>query len=145
MVLGGFLEFILGNTFPFVVFSSFGAFWLTYGATLQSFYGAISSYAEGDTPGNETVGFNASLAFFLVFMGLLCLVYLICSLRTNLVFFIIFLTLVVAFGLLAGAFWQNANAYGSTDAAYVAKTAALASRLQIVSILLNDSPHADCC
>lgn len=24
MVLGGFLEFIVGNTFPFVVFGSFG-------------------------------------------------------------------------------------------------------------------------
>ena len=27
------LQWILGNTFPFVVFTSFGAFWLGYGAT----------------------------------------------------------------------------------------------------------------
>lgn len=52
-------------------------------------------------------------------MGLMCLVYLICSVRTNLVFFMIFLTLVFAFAMLAGAYWQLNN--GNT---------VLASRLQ---------------
>lgn len=42
-------------------------------------------------------------------MGILCLVYLICSIRTNLVFFLIFFTLVPAFGLLAGTFLQVAK------------------------------------
>lgn len=35
MVLGGVGEWIVGNTFPFVVFTSFGAFWLTYGGSLS--------------------------------------------------------------------------------------------------------------
>jgi succinate-acetate transporter protein len=42
-------------------------------------------------------------------MGILCFVYLICSIRTNLVFFLIFFTLVPAFGLLAGSYLQLAN------------------------------------
>ena len=42
-------------------------------------------------------------------MGILCFVYLICSIRTNLVFFLIFFTLVPAFGLLAGSYLQAAN------------------------------------
>ena len=42
-------------------------------------------------------------------MGILCLVYLVCSVRTNLVFFLIFFTLVPAFGLLAGSYLQLAN------------------------------------
>jgi succinate-acetate transporter protein len=42
-------------------------------------------------------------------MGILCLVYLICSIRTNLIFFLIFFTLVPAFGLLAGAFLNGAQ------------------------------------
>ena len=41
-------------------------------------------------------------------MGVLCLIYMICSLRTNIVFFGIFATLVPGFGCLAGAFWQTA-------------------------------------
>lgn len=42
-------------------------------------------------------------------MAILCFVYLICSIRTNLIFFLIFFTLVPVFGLLAGTFLQVAN------------------------------------
>lgn len=49
------------------------------------------------------------IGFWFLFMGLLCIVFLICSLRTNIVFFTIFLTLVIAFGLLTGAFWALAD------------------------------------
>lgn len=38
-------------------------------------------------------------------MAVMCFVYLICSLRTNFCFFMIFFTLVIAFGLLAGAYY----------------------------------------
>jgi succinate-acetate transporter protein len=130
MIVGGFLEFILGNTFPFVVFSSFGAFWLTFAATLQPFYFAYGSYAPTGAPesaGMNTVGFTASFAFFLVFMGVLCFIYLICSLRTNVVFVVIFFTLVIAFGLLAGAYWQIANGLGDTPV--LAQKLALFNRL----------------
>ncbi|KAE9363150.1 hypothetical protein N431DRAFT_357090 [Stipitochalara longipes BDJ] len=134
MVVGGFLEFILGNTFPFVVFISFGAFWLTFAATLQPFYYAYGSYAptptDPESAGMSTVGFTASFGFFLVFMGVLCFIYLICSLRTNVVFVVIFFTLVIAFGLLSGAYWQIANALGDGgDPA----TLALAHRLQVAA------------
>lgn len=116
MILGSVGEWFIGNTFPFVVFGSFGAFWLTFGATLQPLYGAYGLYSPDHTNpalGLATVGFNASFAFFLVFMGLLCLIYFILSLRTNVVFAIIFLTLVPAFGCLAGAYWHLALAFGA--------------------------------
>jgi succinate-acetate transporter protein len=134
MTVGGFLEFILGNTFPFVVFISFGAFWLTFASTLQPFYYAYGLYApagEEEAAGLATTGFNSSFAFFLVFMGVLCLIYLICSLRTNVVFVVIFFTLVLAFGLLAGTFWFNSQAYAETPAN--ASTMAYAMRLQIAA------------
>lgn len=117
MILGSLGEFIIGNTFPFVVFGTFGAFWLTFGATLQPFYMAYGLYATDPATdpyeGLDTQGFNASFAFFLLFMGLLCFVYFICSLRTNVVFMIIFLTLIPAFGCLAGAYWHMAEAFGA--------------------------------
>lgn len=47
--------------------------------------------------------------FFTLFMGILCFMYLICSLRTNLCFVVIFLGLVLGFVLLTGAVWQLAN------------------------------------
>jgi hypothetical protein len=45
----------------------------------------------------------------MIAMGILCFIYLICSIRTNLIFFLIFFTLVPAFGLLAGAFLHAAK------------------------------------
>jgi hypothetical protein len=42
-------------------------------------------------------------------MGLLCVIYMILALRTNLVFFLIFLTLIPAFACLAGAFFHLAQ------------------------------------
>lgn len=38
-------------------------------------------------------------------MGMITLVFLVCSLRTNVVFFVIFLTLVVTFALITAAYW----------------------------------------
>ncbi|PSK33943.1 Protein alcS [Elsinoe australis] len=118
MVIGGTGEFILGNTFPCVVFMSFGAYWLTYGATLTPYYNAYGQYSTTGNPadGLTSAGFNASFAFFLLWMGVLCFIYAIVSLRTNIVFFLIFVFLVPAFGLFAAAFWYNAEgetAYGA--------------------------------
>ena len=46
MLLGGILEFFLGNTFPAVVFCSFGGFWFAYGGTLTPGFGAYAAYAK---------------------------------------------------------------------------------------------------
>ena len=61
-------QWILGNTFPFVVFCSFGAFWLGYGATLVPGYGAFGNYADPSVAGStglESVGFNVGIGKFL--------------------------------------------------------------------------------
>ncbi|KAI4179636.1 MAG: hypothetical protein L6R41_007720 [Letrouitia leprolyta] len=145
MIIGSIGEWIIGNTFPFVVFGTFGtphlsspsnqvqstkiintstgAFWATFGATLVPWFNAYGAYVTDPTvaatymgnPGNpaglQVPAFNASFAFFLIFMGMVCFVFLICSLRTNIVFFVIFLTLVCAFGCLAGAYFNLALVY----------------------------------
>lgn len=42
-------------------------------------------------------------------MGLLCVFYFVCSLRTNVIFATIFFTLVIALGLLTAGHWQIAQ------------------------------------
>lgn len=138
MMVGGFLEFIIGNTFPFVVFTSFGAFWLTLASTLQPFYYAYGLYApagQPETAGLSTSGFTASFGFFFLFMGVLCLIYLVCSLRTNVCFVVIFFTLVLGFSLLTGTYWHNAQSFAmaASDPVGSASRAALAGRLQIAA------------
>ena len=113
MILGSIGEWIIGNTFPFVVFGTFGAFWLTFGATLTPFFNVYGAFAPAGQPaaaGLLSPTFNASFAFFLLFMAVLCFLYFILSLRTNVVFALIFFTLIIGFCCLAGAYWQIANA-----------------------------------
>ncbi|KAM0801754.1 GPR1/FUN34/YaaH-class plasma membrane protein-like protein [Usnea florida] len=112
MSLGGILEFFLGNTFSFVVFCSFGGFWFTLGSTLTPSFNAYGAYAADPnqpTQGLTSPGFHASFGFFLLFMGLMSLIYLICALRTNIVFVAIFLGLLLTFVVLTGSYWQLAR------------------------------------
>ncbi|KAH0829322.1 hypothetical protein AYO21_05728 [Fonsecaea monophora] len=107
MVLGAFLEFILGNTFPFVVFGSFGAFWLSFGATLTPYFNASIAY-DPTNPAQSSSDpvFGSTFAFFHVYMSVLCFIYFIIALRTNLVFVLIFALLVAAFACLAEFFFE---------------------------------------
>ncbi|KAK1585595.1 GPR1/FUN34/YaaH-class plasma membrane protein [Colletotrichum navitas] len=124
MFVGGLLEWVLGNTFPSVVFFTFSAFWFTFGATLNPSFAAFSSYAPAGAAsgaaGLTTQGFNASFGFFTLAMAMICVVFLVCSLRTNVVFFIIFLTLAATFCLITAAYWFLAMDY-TGNAAYAAK------------------------
>jgi len=109
-IIGSVMEWILGNTFPFVVFGTYGAFWLSLAATLQPSYNAVGAYTNGAS--NPAVGeaeFLASFAFFLLFMSIASAMFFVCSLRTNIVFVFIFLLLTTTFALLAAAYWVLAQ------------------------------------
>lgn len=72
LIISGFLEFILGNTFSYVVFMAFAAFYLTFAITLQPSYGAFTSYAPGSTnpeAGLLSEGFNASFGKLGMILG----------------------------------------------------------------------------
>ncbi|KAH6713606.1 hypothetical protein BKA61DRAFT_688652 [Leptodontidium sp. MPI-SDFR-AT-0119] len=154
LVVSGLLEFFLGNTFPSVVFVSYGAHFLTFAATFQPFSNAIAAYSPDGTqtrtsplsilplplfpsslltrpflssflpsplfqspkhpqtslpsPQTETPEFASSFAFYALFMGLLSFIYLICSLRTNLIFVFVFTGASLGFVLAAASFWTTA-------------------------------------
>ncbi|KAK8145981.1 hypothetical protein G3M48_003769 [Beauveria asiatica] len=111
-ILGAILEWIMGNTFVYIVFGSFGAFWLAFAVTLTPFFNAQGAFTANATTAAEkaagVASFQSSMAFFHVCMGVLVFMFLICSLRTNVVFFTIFLLLDIALFLLAGAYWKAA-------------------------------------
>lgn len=120
MVLGGFLEFFLGNTFPFVVFVTFGGFWLSFATINSAYYGIGANYGATAADIASSVPYNSGLAFYLIFWGVLSFIYFIISLRTNVVFAIIFITVDAAFILLSAAYWSIAKGH-----------VALAGKLQV--------------
>lgn len=48
MFFAGIFEFILGNTFPFVVFMGYGAHFLTFATTFMPFFNTLNFYS-GDS------------------------------------------------------------------------------------------------
>ncbi|CZT24254.1 related to Y.lipolytica GPR1 protein and Fun34p [Ramularia collo-cygni] len=113
LIIAGILEFFLGNTFPFLVFVTYGAHFLTYGVTFIPAWNAVSAYnggspyAEGTQ--EQTAAFAAGFAFYACTLCVLSFIFLIASLRTNLVFFLVFVAATIGFGLAAGAFWNIAE------------------------------------
>jgi uncharacterized protein len=126
LILSGIGEFLLGNTFPSVVFMGYGAHFLTSAATFTPAFAAISSYTT-DGSMTQTPTFLASFGvyhiihptayiqtdvlsgFYFLFMSVLSLIFLVCSFRTNLVFVLVFTCATMGFGLAAGGFWHLAE------------------------------------
>ncbi|KAI5459020.1 GPR1/FUN34/yaaH family-domain-containing protein [Mariannaea sp. PMI_226] len=134
LLLGGIGEWILGNTFPSTVFCLFGGFWFSFGATIVPGYGAYGLYSTSDSvsEGLSEGQFYSTFAFFLVSMAVLVAVFAIASIRTNMVFFTIFVLLIPCFSCLAAAFFAVSKGEASKATTYQHVGAAL---LLIVSLL----------
>ncbi|KAF4207040.1 hypothetical protein CNMCM8927_003873 [Aspergillus lentulus] len=113
LVLTSILEFILGNTFPCVVFGTIGAFWFAFGCTMTPAFNAAAPYstsAADTVAGLSSPDFLNTYAFLFIWMGVLMLIFLICATRTNAVYVLIFTTLTLVFVFLSGAYWRLAVA-----------------------------------
>ncbi|KAJ7681924.1 hypothetical protein DFH06DRAFT_284327 [Mycena polygramma] len=111
MTIGGVFEWVMGNTFPFVVFSTFGGFWFSLGVLFDPTKGVAASFPSG---ANDPA-FNHGVQFYFTFWAVLCILYLVASLRTNVVFVWVFATLVFTFSFLAAAYRQAALANASSS------------------------------
>ncbi|KAK1751520.1 GPR1/FUN34/yaaH family-domain-containing protein [Echria macrotheca] len=119
LLMSGLMEWFLGNTFPSVVFSAYGAFFFSFAGTLTPSFAAFASYAlpsADPSSGLKAPEFNASFAWILVWMSVLSMLFFICSLRTNLVLVVVFLSLIGVFGTLSAAYFQLAASFDGNSA-----------------------------
>jgi succinate-acetate transporter protein len=89
-MLAGLLSYVRGNTFATVAFLSYGAFWLSFVAYVQTFGGSAPPPFVG---------------WYLFVWGLFTFYMWIASFRHNTVLQLVFLTLWVTFFLLAAGDW----------------------------------------
>ncbi|KAH8889455.1 hypothetical protein GQ53DRAFT_869855 [Thozetella sp. PMI_491] len=126
-LLGGVLEWSLGHTFSSVVFCTFGAFYLSTGLDFIPSLNSWGSFAPDGSPavaGLANPAYNASAGFFPLWMGVLCFVYMVAALRTNICFVVIFFFLVVGLCLKTASVWLLAIDYtGYSDPAKRLNTA----------------------
>ncbi|KAJ5382202.1 GPR1/FUN34/yaaH protein [Penicillium concentricum] len=109
LLITSILEFIIGNTFPCVVFGTIGGFWFAFAATMIPAFNAAAPYSSSGTDtaaGLASEAFMNTYAFLFITMAVLMLIFLICSTRINVVYTVIFLFLLVVFLLLSSAYWQ---------------------------------------
>lgn len=84
MWVAALLEWIVGNSFSFVVFGIFGSFYLSFGILNMPTYGLQAAFAR-DLP-----SLYNGLAIWLIFYGVLTFILFVCSLRTNVPNFMLF-------------------------------------------------------
>lgn len=106
-LLAGMWEMAVGNTFGATALSSYGGFWISYGILLTpnwNILGEGGPYAEaGGGMGNSAVG------FFLTGWFIFTTILLLLTLRSTVMFFMLFFTLDLAFLMLACGEYATAN------------------------------------
>lgn len=100
----------MGNFFPMMVCGLFCVFWLSFGLLELPSLGLAASYSETGSAaqGASSVGYNAAVALYLCALGFTMFTFFIFTLKTNVVFALIFLFTTSGVFILSGAYWQVA-------------------------------------
>ena len=131
-ILAGMWEFRAGNTFGATAFTSYGAFWLSFGAILIPGSGILDALVK--TPASVHPALGLFLLGWTIFTGLM----LLGALRSNLALIAVFLVLFLTFlsltigelsGGAAGNTWQVLGGWLGIITALVAWYTALAGVL----------------
>jgi succinate-acetate transporter protein len=109
----------VGNTFGATALSSYGGFWIAYAIMLTPNWNIVGKggpYQPVDQAGNVTSNMSDSaLGLFLTGWFIFTTILLLCTLRSTVMFFMLFFTLDLAFLMLACGHYAKDN--GVTDAA----------------------------
>ncbi|KAK4964415.1 Meiotically up-regulated protein 86 protein [Elasticomyces elasticus] len=107
-LLAGMWEMAVGNTFGATALSSYGGFWIAVGIILTpGGFSIISSLTITST--KSEIPFYNSFGLFLMGWWIFTTMLLVCTLRSTVAFFLLFLTLDLAFLLLAIGYLENSN------------------------------------
>ncbi|KAK5089407.1 hypothetical protein LTR70_006699 [Exophiala xenobiotica] len=111
LTLGLIFEWIMGNFFSMMVMGLFAVFWLSFGLLQLPMLALTSAYsATGDAAeGAASVGYNATIALYLIVWGFALLTFFIFTLKTNMIFAGIFFFVTFAVWVLSGAYWKVAS------------------------------------
>lgn len=108
----------VGNTFGATALSSYGGFWIAYGILLTPSWNILGQggpYAAAASGGGDANMGQSALGFFLTGWFIFTTILLLCTLRSTIMFFLLFFTLDLAFLMLACQAYAVDN--GAADAA----------------------------
>ncbi|KAG7096556.1 hypothetical protein E1B28_003978 [Marasmius oreades] len=117
MIITGIMEWILGNTFPMVVFMTFAGFWLSFATLNDPHHGVMAAYASSG--GANSPALNGAILFYLCGWGVVMIMYFIASLRTNAVFAFMFFNVILMLVCLATAYGRMALGDGTLGVTFM--------------------------
>lgn len=101
----------VGNTFGATALSSYGGFWIAYGILLTPHWNILGKNGPYDSPATNAVDpamGESAVGMFLTGWFIFTTILLLCTLRSTVMFFLLFFTLDLAFLMLAcGAYADN--------------------------------------
>jgi len=103
-LLAGMWEMAVGNTFGATALSSYGGFWLSFGIILNPSFNIVTALGGG-----KSDAFLDSMGFFLMGWWIFTTIMLACTLRSTLMFFMLFFWLDMAFLLLGIGYLQHSG------------------------------------
>jgi succinate-acetate transporter protein len=105
LVVAGICEFVLGNTFPFVLFIVYGVHWLTLAYTSDPWHPLVAAY--GPSPENELVrAYTSGQGHYNIVMAMASSLFALGALRTNLPLFLAIFFLIFVFSFSAAGQFQ---------------------------------------
>ncbi|EGO55459.1 hypothetical protein NEUTE1DRAFT_117786 [Neurospora tetrasperma FGSC 2508] len=111
-LLAGMWEMAVGNTFGATALSSYGGFWISYAILLTpawNILGADGPYATPEAKAIDPEMAASAVGVFLTGWFIFTTILLLCTLRSTIMFFMLFFTLDIAFLMLACGEYANDN------------------------------------
>jgi len=106
-LLAGMWEMLVGNTFGATALSSYGGFWISFAIILTpGGFGIVSALGGG-----KSSMFLDSFGFFLMGWFIFTTIMLLCTLRSTVMFFLLFFWLDLAFLLLGVGYLQHSDGH----------------------------------
>ncbi|KAF8577556.1 hypothetical protein K439DRAFT_1664182 [Ramaria rubella] len=120
-LLAGQWEFVCGNTFGATAFTSYGAFWFSFGAIYLPGSGILAAYT-----GDAADQLASALGIYLMTWFIITFLFLVAAIRTHLAFIALFGFLSITFILLAAGFFTGMEAVTKAGGAVGIVTALIA-------------------
>jgi len=104
MLLAGMWEMAMGSVFGAVTLSSYGGFWLSFGAILVPSFGIEVAYNPQIDGGQQLA---SAIGFYLIGWFIFSTLMLICTLRSTVEFFLLFVCVDMSFLMLAIGYFRG--------------------------------------
>jgi len=135
-LLAGMWEFACGNTFGATAFSTYGGFWLSFGAIYVPWFGILDAYQETGAAALED-----GVALYLTSWFIITLLLLIAALRSSVGLIAVFFFLTITFLLLAVGDWAVSAGCHTAGGALGIVTAFIAWYVALAGLLTPDTSY----